>query len=244
MASFAPFVAPAVLSGGADLTVALPDPPRAPGEAITRPGVARHAGATLVWLQLGPQGGPPFELLAPVTGTCRLLPALPALSAARILELSPLPFASAPVLRRLPGLPTFYLAPVTAAALPEEDALVRAGSQIVAAASTAFVGLLFDDRVALSPAAWVELIAAAMSALDSATDVTAWRTLARFATGGRALRVLDHVGRPAAGQQIRVAGPSATTTLTTDATGALPLPAGALSLTWQAARPVHALYER
>jgi phosphatidylserine/phosphatidylglycerophosphate/cardiolipin synthase-like enzyme len=247
MATFAPFApAAGVRRARPDVTVALPDPARSPGEPVSRPGVARHAGATVVWLPLVAQGGPTFPLVAPVTGTCRLLPLVPPLpelpGVATIVELSPLPFGIAPVLRRLPGLPTFYLAPITVQPLPAEDELVRAGSTVVADGA-AFIGLLFDDRVALSPASWVELIAEAMSTVDTAGDVAVWRELNRFDATDRVLRVLDHVGRPAAGQQIRVADAGGSATLTTDGSGALPLPAGDLELTWQAARPVHALYE-
>lgn len=115
MATFVPF-APAigVRRIGPDVTTVLPDPVRTPDEPISRPGVARHAGATVVWLPLVAQGGPTFPLLAPVDGTCRLLPlvtAMPELpSVTTVVELSPLPFVGAAVFRRLPGLPTFYLA--------------------------------------------------------------------------------------------------------------------------------------
>src|SRR6266540_1769447 len=247
MATFAPFApAAGVRRAAPDVTVALPDPARAPDEPMNRPGVARHAGATLVWLPLVAQGGPTFPLLAPVTGTCRQLPLSPPLpelaGVATILELSPLPFGSAPVLRRLPGFPTFYLAPVTVEPLPADDELVRVGSTVVAA-DAAYIGLLFDNRVTLSPAAWVEQIAIAMSAVDTPGEVAAWRELNRFAASDRVVRVLDHVGRPAVGQQLRVASASGTSTVATDGDGGLPLPAGDLQLTWQALQPVHALYE-
>lgn len=247
MATFVPFApATGVRRNGADVTVALPDPARAPGDPVIRPGVARHAGATVVWLPLAVDGGPSFPLSAPVDGTCRRLPLAsppPGLTGvASILELSPLPFGIAAVLRRLPGYPTFYLAPVTTDPLPEEDELVRAGS-VLGAVGSAFVGLLFDDRVALSPAAWVELVAAAMTGIDSAGAVAAWRELGRFAPGGRNLRVLDHVGRPAAGVELRVTSTSGAATLTTDATGTAPLPGGDVEVTWVAAQPVHARYE-
>jgi phosphatidylserine/phosphatidylglycerophosphate/cardiolipin synthase-like enzyme len=248
MAAFVPFVPSSGARRNApDALAALPDPARTPDEPVSRPGVARHAGATVVWLPLVAQGGPTFPLVAPATGACRqvkLVPALPELPGiATVLELSPLPFASAPVLRRLPGFPTFYLAPITTDPLPADDEVVQGGSTVVAA-QAAFVGLLFDDRVALTPRSWVELIAVAMNGIDAAADVAAWRALNRFDSTDRFLRVLDHVGRPAGGQQIRVAGPGGTSTVTTDGAGTLPLPAGDVQLTWQSGRPVHALYER
>lgn len=247
MATFVPF-APAigVRRIGPDVTTMLPDPVRTPDEPISRPGVARHAGATVVWLPLVAQGGPTFPLLAPVDGTCRLLPlvtAMPELpSVTTVVELSPLPFVGAAVFRRLPGLPTFYLAPVTTDPLPAEDEFVPAGSDL-AAVGAAFVGLLFDDRLALSPATWVEQIALAMTGFDTGADVAAWRELDRFAPTDRTIRVLDHVGRPVNGATIRVASGTGTSSMLTDTAGSLALPAGDLQLTWQAARPVHSLYE-
>jgi phosphatidylserine/phosphatidylglycerophosphate/cardiolipin synthase-like enzyme len=248
MATFVPFVpGTGVRRSGPDFIALLPDPVRAPNEPIIRPGVARQAGAAVMWLPLAAEGGPTFQLRAPVGGTCRQLPLavpMPNLpGVATILELSPLPFAGAAVMRRLPGLPTFYLASVAADPLPGEDEFVSAGDSLVVA-SAVFVGLLFDDRLALSPASWVEQIALAMTGFDAAADVAAWRELQRFAPTGRTIRVLDHVGRPMSGATIRVASGSGTSSLVTDATGSLALPTGDLQLTWQAVRPVHALYER
>jgi len=245
MATFVPFAPDTGVDRiGPDVSTVLSDPARTPDEPISRPGVARHAGATLVWLPL--EGGPTFPLRAPASGTCRRLPIavpVPELpGVATIVELSPLPFAGAAVMRRLPGLPTFYLAPVTTDTLPAEDEFVPAGSDI-AAVSRAFIGLLFDDRLALSPASWVEQIALAMTGFDTGTDITAWRRLNRFAPPGRTIRVLDHVGRPMNAASIRVTSGAGISTMTTDAAGSLALPTGDVQLTWQATRPVHALYE-
>jgi phosphatidylserine/phosphatidylglycerophosphate/cardiolipin synthase-like enzyme len=248
MAAFVPFVpATGVRRLGPDVPGRLADPPRAPGDPISRPGVARHAGATLMWLPLVADGAGTFALTAPADAACRLLPlaapdpALPGV--ATIVELSPLPFTAAAVMRRLPGLPTFYLAPATGnpPAWADED-FVAAGSS-VGDIGAAFVGLLFDDRLALSPAAWVQQVARAMTGIDSAADVDAWQTLSRFAAAGRAVRVLDHVGRPAAGASIRITAAAGTTTAVVDAAGTLPLPPGELQLAWQAQQPVLANYE-
>ena len=248
MTTFVPFVpGTGVRRIGPDVTGTLPDPVRAPDEQISRPGVARHAGATLVWLPLMAEGAPPFSLRVPTDSMCRRLPVtapMPELpGVATILELSPLPFAGAAVMRRLPGLPTFYLAPVTTDPLPADNEFVAAGSDI-AAVGAVFIGLLFDDRLALSPASWVEQIALAMTGSESGTDIAVWRALNRFAPASRTIRVLNHVGRPMTGATIRVASAAGTSSMTTDAAGALALPAGDVQLTWQAARPVHALYER
>ncbi|TDB89411.1 hypothetical protein E1264_08335 [Actinomadura sp. KC216] len=239
MPAFMPFVpATGVRRDGPDLTVALPDPPRGAAEPIVRDGVARHAGATVVWLRLAAEGTSPFRLAAPVTGTCRRVEVAGLPDVTMAVELSPLPFEGAGVLRRLPGYPTFYLAPVITDPLPAENHLVRIDSTI-GFADAAYAGLLFDDRIALSPAAWVQQIALAMTGIEDAPAVTAWQGLGRFAPAGRSIRVLDHVGRPAAGAAFQV---NASIT-TTGADGTLPLPPGDVQLTWQAARPVHALYE-
>ncbi len=246
MPSFVPFVpATGVVRGTPDVTAALSDPPRKPTDLIIRTGVARHAGATVAWLPLSKENQSPFALLAPVTGTCRQVPVSQLLQGVTtILELSPLPFAIAPVLRKLPGFPTFYLAPVTTTPLPDADQVISAGS-VLAHVDTAFVGMLFDDRVTLSPAAWVEQIALAMTGVDDEAAITTWRGLNRFAPTSRALQVLDHVGRPMSGAQIEVNSVAGTSTATTNAFGTLPLPDGDLELTWQqASQPVHALYER
>ena len=106
MATFAPFVSPsAVRRAGPDLLVTLPDPPRTPGDPLVRPGVARLAGAPLVLLPLAPSGGAPsLTVRSPMTGFSRrvelqttTLPGLPGVTT--LLEVAPLPFAAADVLR-------------------------------------------------------------------------------------------------------------------------------------------------
>ena len=73
MATFVPFApGTGVRRNGPDVTTVLPDPARAPGDPVIRPGVAPHAGATVVWLPLVAQGGPTFALRAPASGTCRM----------------------------------------------------------------------------------------------------------------------------------------------------------------------------
>lgn len=216
--------------------------PRVTGAPLIRPGVARHSGATLLLLPIEADNMQSFAIAAPVTGTCRPI-TLP--GAMTLVELSPLPFAARRVLRRLPGLPTFYLGWEGVAQPPADDMLVQAG-EVLATTPKAFAGLLFDDRMALSPVSWVELVAAAMTGVDSAAAVTAWRALTAFAGTERALRVLDHVGRPLAGERIRVASGAGSSTVTTGDDGSLPLPPGEVGLLWErdGARPVHALYER
>ena len=257
MATFVPFVtASDVQRAEPDVLVTLPDPPRMPGAPLVRPGVARLAGSPLVLMPIAPNGGAPsVTVRSPVTGVSRRvelgttsLPGLPGV--ATLLEVAPLPFASAEVFRRLPGLPTFYVAIPALGGTPLDDHVVTAGESLGTSA-TVWVGALFADRVALSPAAVVDLVAEAMTGTDAANDIAAWRTLAALADPGRTLRVLDHVGRPGASYRVRVTGPVGTSVLTADAAGAVALPPGELSVRWVAdgmgvapGRPMHALYER
>ena len=249
MSSFVPFVsATGAERAGPDRTVSLPSPPRQPGDPIVRPVVARYEGAPVVFLPLRPVGSAStIALHSPVTGTSRrvALPMSGIEGVTTLLEITPLPFTIRNVVRRLPALPTFYVGAATADPLPEDDNVLAAGEQI-ATASTAFVGAVFGDRVALSPAAWIELIGDALDSVESASDLVAWRGLDGFATADRVLRVLDHAGRPAASYQLRVNA----STVTTDATGAVALPAGDVSVRWLAddagvapGGPVHARYE-
>ena len=172
-----------------------------------------------------------FPLRSPVTGPCRrvdLAPGLPGLPGVlTLLEVSPLPFGMRPVLRRLPGMPTFYLGPVSP--LLEDDKLVRAGEEVTTT-DRAYVGMLFGDRVALSPAAWIDLVADAVTGFDSTAEETAWRDLTKHAEPGRVLRVLDHVGRPAAFHRLQVAG----SMVATNAVGEVQLAGGEVPVRWLA----------
>jgi phosphatidylserine/phosphatidylglycerophosphate/cardiolipin synthase-like enzyme len=257
VATFAPFVtASAVRRAGPDLVLTLPDPTRAPGEPLVRPGVARLAGAPLVLVPLAPSGAATsLEVRSPVTGFSRRVelgtippPGLPGVLTA--LEIAPLPFAAAAVLRRLPGLPTFYVAIPGLGATPADDDVVSAGEPLGTPAAV-WVGALFADRVAVSAATVIDLVAEAMAGTDTAADITAWQTLASLAEPGRSLRVLDHAGRPGASYRVRVTSPGGTSVLTADPDGSVALPPGELSLRWiedgagaAPGRPVHALYER
>lgn len=232
MASFVPFVtSSAAARTGADLTTSLPSPPRPPGAPIVQPLVARYEGAPLLFLPLQPAtgGATTIQLRAPVTGTVRrvTVPPLGGIGITTLLELSPLPFTIRSVVRRLPGLPTFYLGAATTTGLPIDDELVHSGDPITDA-SMVLIGAVFSDRVALSPAAWIDLIGDAIEGIEPSTDVTAWRALDQFALPSRILRVLDHTGRPAPTHTLRIDA----FTATTDTTGELLLPAGDVTVRW------------
>ena len=157
----------------------------------------------MVWLPLVAQGGPTFPLRARPAARAGCCPSPPAAGTARgdhDRELSPLPFAGAAVFRRLPGLPTFYLAPVTPARLPaHEDDFVR-GSDTVAGRGRRRgrrAGLRRPARAL--PGSLDRADRAGDDRARAAADIAAWRELDRFAPTEPELRVLDHVGRPLAG---------------------------------------------
>ena len=204
-----------------------------------------------------------IQLSWPVSGTVRLVDLLASeaagLAVPQLMELSPLPFAIAPVLRALdPGLPTFYIG-FGGAALPEEDTSVLL-SNATLTVTRAVIGCMFQDRMTLEPWAWIDLIG---DALEKAapSDAPAWRSLASLFDGRRTIQVRDWAGRPVANQvfEIRFSDSSGTvlgqTSATSNATGdlgqtAFPLPGEKAEIIWQPeplagdqALPVVALYE-
>lgn len=195
MPSFVPlFAASASLEG--EVSVELADPPRGIEPAVLRPGVARYAGRTLAFAQLALGNTP---LASPARATVRRVAITPSaeLPGIEVLELAPLPFGLEPVLRRLRGLPTFYLSPIDTDI--EDDALVTGGQALAGSVSTAFVAAVFPDGLQLAPWAWMGLIG---DALTAAGDPGAGDWLAHTAAlygSARRCRVLDHAGLPLAG---------------------------------------------
>ena len=255
MAAFVPFVTRSEVQYVDDLTVELPDPARAPGDPIVRPGVARYEGRTLVLLHVRPAAGT-FDLRSPVGGTVRRVD-LPGVLAgtSQLVEIDPLPFRIAPALRQLsPGSPTFYLAYAGGPGAIADDDLLDAGSVIASVTGDAYIGVLLQDGMTLSPWAWIELLGAAMTGSGDPTGAAAWNDLAGlYAALPRTLRILDHDGRPV--------GPGVTfdastngqpaVAITTGAGGELLLGPGTTTLSWRGnplaadtALPVQTLYER
>ena len=186
-----------------DVLITLPDPPRPPGAPIVQPGVARHAGVTLVMIDVVPSAGS-FALLAPVTGTVRNIdvPAVGPDSITQLVELSPLPFAAARTFRKLPaGVPTFYVGYDRPPADPADDDVLGASEPLATVTSHAYLGVCFGDRTSLAPWSWIDTLAQAMIDGDEATaDVSAWAALGTLYVGATHVRVLDHAGRPANGR--------------------------------------------
>jgi len=207
------------------VTVSLPDSRKNDGD-VTR--FARFPNVAIAFAVVTGAGA--LQIRWPATGSIRRVDLTAAdqaaLGVSELVELSPLPFAIVPVLRALgPGLPTFYLG-FAGAAPPDTDAVVRT-SDPAFAADRLVMGCVFQDRMALRPEGWIELIG---QAIDEAapSDAADWRSMTRLFDGDRRLHVRDAAGRPApsetfalrfldtAGTELRRA------TLATDAEGALP----------------------
>ena len=191
---------PTAVTRHPDLLVTLPDPPRPPGAPLVQPGVARHAGVTLVMIDVAPTAGS-FSLHAPVTGTVRNVdvPSGGPGSITQLLELSPLPFGAAHTFRKLPaGVPTFYLGYDRPPGDPADDDVLSASAPLATVTSHAYLGLCFGDRTSLAPWSWIDTLAQAMlDAEEASADVDAWAALRTLYAGARHVRVLDHAGRPA-----------------------------------------------
>ena len=241
-ATFWPPFAPTTVTRNPDVLITLPDPPRPPGGPIVQPGVARHAGVTLVMMDVGPAAAS-FALGAPVTGTVRNVDvaAVGPASITQVVELSPLPFAAAHTFRKLPaGVPTFYLGYDRPPGDPADDDMLGAGAPLATVTSHAYIGVCFGDRTSLAPWSWIETLARAMTdAGEPTADVGSWAALAALYAGDRHVRVLDHAGRPANGRimDVRITpaggateGPFALTLPAAPADADLEVAAGATSL--------------
>lgn len=183
-----------------------------PEESLVRPGVARYAGAKLVMMHITAQNNTSFSLKSPVKGTARNI-SLPIPSPLQggidqLLEISPLPFGIAPVLRALrPGLPTFYLGYVRVTNIPEDDEVLDPAKPLANdVTGDAYIGLIFQDGISPAPWSWIKILRDAMA--NAGEDVASWDELISLVVPDdlRSLRVIDHIGRPVADQtfQIRI----------------------------------------
>ena len=214
------------------------DPERLAEIAVTLPagspagqGIARHAGAEVIFLLLGARG---LDVRPPAVGTGRRV----SLGSAQglddhgireIFEFSALPFSIASTLRTLGrGFPTFYLG-WPDADLPEDDQLLRPEELLAEDMEKVVLAVVFQDEVATAPWSWLEALGAASreSGEDQAAD--AWEeALASLYGDNRSLRVVDAGGHPAANQRFRFQAPrtddptlTGSWTLTTGADGDL-----------------------
>ncbi|MGH8565682.1 MAG: hypothetical protein ACREXW_16960 [Gammaproteobacteria bacterium] len=176
-----------------ETVLALPDPERASGDPIFRPGVARHAASTVILLEVQAIA-PPLAVRAPATSAARrvVVPNIGTTSISTLIELSPLPVGAdaRALFVALGGIPTFYLG--FAGSLPANDDLVLMNATLgnLTGTQSAFIGAVFPDCVTRAPAGWIDLIA---RALDDPADP--WSTLLSLFADDRRIIVVDHAGR-------------------------------------------------
>lgn len=222
----------------------LPDPPQQP-----TPGrFARYPQVAIPFVVAEP--APPQASIAlswPATGAVRHvdLPAAEqaALGVTQLIELSPLPFAMAALMRAIaPGAPTFYLG-FTSADQPDHDHVARIDDAALDVGRLV-LGCVFQDRVSLQPPAWIELIGRALDT-HAPADAPPWRSLANLFPDGGGLHLRDAAGGPAAGERVRLRFLDAadnvlrSLTVTSDENGelggdVLPRPGERAELVWDA----------
>jgi phosphatidylserine/phosphatidylglycerophosphate/cardiolipin synthase-like enzyme len=197
----------------ADVTVTLADP--LPSVPVQPPVAARFAGHQLRLLQVRlRQGVVSHDVVVPTRASVRrvaLDPATPLGSATELLEISPLPFnangglqKAEEALRSLPnGVPTFYVSPATELSntLPGsaiDDAFVEAGTTLatMTPGDVVFVGVLFQDGIALSLRAALAIVGDALDRANDASGAAAWRAQLAVYASSRTLHVLRHHGAP------------------------------------------------
>lgn len=225
MAAFERLFDPATVTLADERLVTLPDrfgeaPPVRVSRYERRPiwmtAVTPTSAATLAWSW--PATGAVHTVdLAAADATALGIPAL--------VELSPLPFAIHATLAMLRGgAPTFYLG--HALAYPADDERVTS-ADANAPVPRLWFGTQLQDGVTLSPWTWIELIGEALAASGDAAGAARWRTLDTPFASRRAIRVLDAVGRPLAGQTVNLrfldasGAPVGSATATSDASGDL-----------------------
>lgn len=179
-----------------------------------------------MWLMRIEPSGSSLELHWPALACARTVDLDPGGPVTTLLELSILPFALRDLLTGLAGgAPTFYLGYEGVPFPPENEAVRPSDSSV--ALDGAWLGITFQDRLALAPWAWFDRLAAAPGAAPE------WAAWAQAFDGRRALRLLDATGAPFAGQPVSVDQGGPTFQGVSDDAGEVPgLPAsGALS--WQ-----------
>ncbi len=175
---------------------------------------ARYEG-TSAWLMRIAPAGPNLALRWPCSCEARTVDLRPGGPVAALLELAPLPFALRNAFAAVAGgVPTFYLA-YESPAFPEDHQAVRPAEPPIST-SGAWLGIVFQDRIAAAPWLWFDRLAAAPGASPE------WRDWAEAFAGRRAPRLLDGTGRPLAGERVTVTRAGASQTLVADAAGALP----------------------
>ena len=195
----------------ADRLVRFPDRYKDTGVATP----ARYEGTSLWLMRIKPAAGhTTFPLLWPAESNVKVVQIAPGGPVSTLLEVSPMPFGIAALLREIPGgAPTFYLG-YDSPPFPPQNAAVRVADAPVQLTS-AWLGIAFQDRLTLAPWCWFDRIASAPLASQ------AWRDWSVRFAGRRSLRLLDAQGRPYANQTITVTRGTIVSTAISDAGGNL-----------------------
>ena len=187
----------------------LPDP--LGEDALTHS--ARYPSVTIPCFVAEPAGvSTTIALSWPVTAAARPVD-LPldlqtVLGVDRLIELSPLPFGIANVLKMIrPGIPTFYLG-YSLAAEPAPDSLVSV-NDVAMDVGRVVMGCVFQDRMSLQPWAWIDIVGAALQQ-EAPGDAAGWLSMNTLFENQRSLLVRDPAGRPAGDEtfEIRFFDPS------------------------------------
>lgn len=209
MTAFAPPFDPVSVIRQTDVVAQFTNPPRTQTDPIRRPRVARYASSRIILLHVLRNANMSFTLSSPAKGTVRTVDIVNPLPGAvsQLLEISLLPFGIENVLGSLPhGAPTFYLGYRSTGGIPApaDHDLVDQELPFATNVDEAYLGVLFQDRVALAPWGWIELIRRAMEMSNDSSGATSWNNLASLYTGIKSLRTLDHLGMAAPNQNFQI----------------------------------------
>ena len=156
MTAFTPPFDPMSVIRQADIVTQFANPSRLPSDPIRRPRVARYGGSRMILLHVSRNANTSFTLSSPVNGAVRTVDIVSPLpgSVGQLLEISPLPFTIEKVLGSFShGAPIFYLGYSSTGDIPApaDHDLVDQELPIATAVDEAYLGVLFQDRVALAP---------------------------------------------------------------------------------------------
>lgn len=225
MAGLSPLFATTEAVSIEGVTLTLPDPELIPGSGYLRGGVARFASSKLHLTRV--TAAAPVTLSSPAVATVRhidLDPALPGTQRltddgiSTLIEINPLPFFIAPVLRQLKsGVPSFYVGLSSSIPLSENDTINE--GQTLGWASTFYIGAIFQEGLTMEPWGWASLIS------NAAPDNTSWQQFISrlYPNDGRIFKILDHRGEPVEAARFTVTTGSQTQTVLSNGEGILDL---------------------
>ena len=207
------------------VTLTLPDPELIPGSSYMRAGVARFASSKLHMARVTAPA--PITLSSPAMATVRYIDLDPAQpdtqrlnndGVSTLIEINPLPFFIAPVLRQLKsGVPSFYVGLSSSIPLSENDTVNE--GQTLGSASTFYIGAMFQDGLSMEPWGWASMISGAIP------GNTPWQQFISrlYPNETRVFKILDHTGTPVASARFQVITAAQTQTVLSNAEGILNL---------------------